>query len=562
LGVAIGQSAQSAATKLLLSFAGSWAEHRDGYVRQWRRVAAKEQQDHAPHTSDEGSMARLSRSILLAHEDKLFQGAIIASLSIPWGETRGDDDLGGYHLVWTRDLVQSATALLACGQLHTPLRAMIWLGCIQQKNGAFPQNCFINGRAYWEGLQLDEIAAPILLAWRVRREGALDRFDPGTMIAGAARYLILQGPVTAQERWEEQSGYSPSTLATIIAALVCAADFERERDAGTADFLLVHADWLHAHLDDWLVTGKGELLAGKPRHFVRITPADKLSPDPHPDVDTLEIDLVNGVGRKPARNVVSGDFLHLVRLGLRDPHDPLILDSLEVIDSVLRRELPQGPCWRRYNHDAYGQKANGHAYDGTGVGRAWPILTGERGHYELAAGHDPLPFISTLERMANEGGMIAEQLWDDEPVPGSKLERGAPTGSAMPLCWSHAEYLTLVRSRRDGVCFDRVEPAHERYVRATNPHSHEIWTLRHQTRHILRGKTLRLVLPTPATCRWTSDQWVTQTDTAASECGLPGLWHIDLPTTELGTDTVVEWALRWEEAPPRWEGRNFQIRIG
>ena len=251
------------------------------------------------------------------------------------------------------------------------------------------------------------------------------------MIAGAARYLMLQGPVTAQERWEEQSGYSPSTLATIIAGLVCAADFARESNAATADFLLAYADWLHAHLEDWLVTSCGELLPGKPRHFLRITPTDKQTPDAHPDMDTLEIDMANGVGPKPARNVVGGDFLHLVRLGLRDPHDLLIRDTLEVIDAVLRRDLPQGPCWRRYNHDAYGQKDDGHAYDGTGVGRSWPILTGERGHYELAAGRDPLPFITTLEKMANEGGMLSEQLWDADDLPGTKLTRGAPTA---PRC--------------------------------------------------------------------------------------------------------------------------------
>jgi glucoamylase len=560
LGVAFGRSAQSSATKLLQCSAESWEEHRDAYVRQWRRATARDEDDLAPHTTDGGSMARLSRCILLAHEDKLFQGALIASLSIPWGETRGDDEIGGYHLVWTRDLVQSATALLASGQRHTPLRALIWLGCIQQKDGSFPQNSFIDGRAYWQGLQLDEIAAPILLAWRLRREGALDRFDPCTMIAGAARYLMLQGPVTAQERWEEQSGYSPSTLATIIAGLVCAADFARESNAATADFLLAYADWLHAHLEDWLVTNRGELLPGKPRHFIRITPADKETPDAHPEVDTLEIDMANGVGRKRARNIVGGDFLHLVRLGLRDPHDLPIRDTLEVIDAVLRRDLPQGPCWRRYNHDAYGQKDDGHAYDGTGVGRSWPILTGERGHYELAAGRDPLPFITTLEKMANEGGMLSEQLWDADDLPGTKLTRGAPTGAAMPLCWSHAEYLSLVRSKRDGVCFDRIEPAHERYVRAPHPHSHEMWTLRHQTRRIPTGKTLRLVLPAPVTCRWTADVWATQTDAAAIESGLPGLWHMDLPTVELPAGSVIEWTFHWLE-DDRWEGCNFRAEI-
>jgi glucoamylase len=162
--------------------------------------------------------------------------------------------------------------------------------------------------------------------------------------------------------------------------------------------------------------------------------------------------------------------------------------------------------------------------------------------------------------MANEGGMLSEQLWDADDLPGTKLTRGAPTGAAMPLCWSHAEYLSLVRSKRDGVCFDRVEPAHERYVRAPHPHSHEMWTLRHQTRRIPTGKTLRLVLPAPVTCRWTADVWATQTDAAAIESGLPGLWHMDLPTVELPAGSVIEWTFHWLE-DDRWEGCNFRAEI-
>jgi glucoamylase len=170
--------------------------------------------------------------------------------------------------------------------------------------------------------------------------------------------------------------------------------------------------------------------------------------------------IANGGGLRPAKNVVGGDFLHLVRLGIRAADDPLVRDSIAVIDHILKVELPQGPGWRRYNHDGYGQKKNGSAYDGTGVGRSWPILTGERGHYELAAGHDPKPFIATMEKFANDGGMITEQLWDAEDLPEKGMRRGLPTGAAMPLCWSHAEYVSLVRSAHDGVCFDRVEPAY------------------------------------------------------------------------------------------------------
>ncbi len=297
-------------------------------------------------------------------------------MSIPWGETKGDNDLGGYHLVWTRDLVQSATALLATGQTSTPLRALTWLAAIQRSDGSFPQNSWIDGTAYWSGQQLDQIAAPILLAWRLHKRDALGLFSPRVMIVRAAAYLILRGPVTSQDRWEENAGYSPSTLATVIAALVCAAEWATEyRETSAADFVFAYADWLASHLEEWMVTTQGELVEGFPRHYIRINPTDPNAPDPHPDPNTTMIQLANGGGLHPARNIVGGDFLHLVRFGIRDANDPIIRDSIEVIDRVLKHDLPQGPCWRRYNHDGYGQKADGGAFDGTGVGRCWPILT-------------------------------------------------------------------------------------------------------------------------------------------------------------------------------------------
>ena len=164
-----------------------------------------------------------SYSLLLAHEDKSFAGALIASLAIPWGEAKGDNDQGGYHLVWTRDMVNSATALLAAGNTATPLRALIYLAVAQHPDGGFPQNFWVNGNAYWSGIQLDEVAFPIMLAWRLHCENGLADFDPSNLVHKGAAYLIRNGPVTQQERWEEASGYSPSTLASNIAALICAA---------------------------------------------------------------------------------------------------------------------------------------------------------------------------------------------------------------------------------------------------------------------------------------------------------------------------------------------------
>ncbi|SPE61437.1 Glucoamylase [Verrucomicrobia bacterium] len=562
IAIACGDSYQSTAAELLQSLAEPFEAHRQRYVRQWQRAVVNPQFDFSKDTADGGGMYRLSRCVLLAHEDKLFQGALVASMSIPWGETKGDNDLGGYHLVWTRDLVQSATALLATGQTATPLRALIWLAALQRSDGSFPQNSWIDGTAYWSGLQLDEVAAPILLAWRLHQHGvSLGLFDPRPLMVRAAAYLILQGPVTSQERWEEKAGYSPSTLATVIAALVCGAECGKEHhQESSADFILTYADWLVAHLEEWTATTKGELVEGFPRHYIRINPTDSTTPDPHADPNTTMIQIANGGGLHPSRNVVGGDFLHLVRFGIRSASDPIVLDSIEVIDRAIKRDLPQGPGWRRYNHDGYGQKDDGSAFDGTGVGRCWPILTGERGHYELAAGRDPKPFIAAMEKFANHGGMISEQLWDADDLPDGSMKRGYPTGAAMPLCWSHAEYVSLVRSRHDGVCFDRVEPAFQRYVANPVKSHHEIWSLRHPLRHVSRGKILRIILGNEATIIWSTDAWAQTNKSDTRHESELNLWFVDFPTKDWAAGTVVTFTCFWARSQ-RWQGHNWQVSV-
>jgi glucoamylase len=561
IAVALGRSYQSSATKLFQSLAEPFAEKCEAYVRQWQRALINREYDFSSDTSDDGGVYRLSRCVLLAHEDKVFQGAIVASMSIPWGETKGDLDLGGYHLVWTRDLVQSATALLATGQTGTPLRALIWLAAIQRPDGSFPQNSWIDGTAYWSGLQLDQVAFPILLAWRLHKYHALDLFDPRVMIVRAAARLILRAPVTAQERWEENSGYSPSTLAVVIAALACTADWGMEvGNTEAAEFVFAYADWLAAHLEEWTATTEGELVPGISRHYIRINPTDPHEPDPHADPNTQMIQIANGGGLHPARNIVGGDFLHFVRYGIRRPDDPLVLDSIKVIDRILKHDLPQGPGWRRYNHDGYGQKADGSAYDGTGVGRCWPILTGERGHYELAAGRDPKPFITTIEDFSNEGGMLTEQIWDGPDLPHARMKPGCPTGAAMPLCWSHAEYISLVRSRHDGVCFHRVEPAYQRYVVNPVVNRYEMWTLRHPMRRMPHGRILRIILAEQATITWTTDVWQRTNKSKTLHQERLSLWFADFPTAEWPVGSVFVFTIFWER-DQRWENRNWEINI-
>ena len=556
VAVAFGFSAQSASAQFLQAFATPFAAKRAKYVEQWQRV--RTETDGSNYPEEIASMIRLSHCVLLAHEDKMFQGAFVASLSIPWGETKDDHDQGGYHLVWTRDLLHTASALLACEDTESPLRGLIWLASVQGEDGGLPQNSTIAGKAYWQGVQLDEVAAPILLAWRLRRAKALGEFDPWTLVSRACCFLIQHGPVTGQDRWEENAGYSSSTLAMMIAGLVCAADFARARDdEKTAEFLLDYADWLAGHLEDWTATSRGELVPGIPRHYIRITPAEPADPRAAPAPDSAELAIPNGGGTHPARNIVSGDFLALVRLGIRDAHDPLVVDSLAVIDAVLKRDLPQGPCWRRYNFDGYGQKPDGEAFDGSGRGGSWPLLTGERGHYELAAGRDALPFLKTLGKFANAGGMLPEQLWDEADSPDGRMKRGQPSGSAMPLCWSHAEYLALARSQIDGVPFDRPDPVYQRYVRKKPESRIEMWTFVHQLQTIAPGKTLRLITAAHAKVRWSSDRWETVNESDTRQAGFGCHWT-DLPTQELPGDTAIVFTFRWAET---WEGKNFTVKI-
>src|SRR6202041_3624675 len=218
---------------------------------------------------DAGRLLQVSQKIILSHEDKYYSGACIASASIPWGQHKSDDDVGGYHLVWTRDMVQSASSLLACGRVDTARRALVYLACTQKPDGSFAQNFWINGTPYWSGIQLDEVAFPIILAWRLWKQDGLGNFDVFPFVQRAAAFLVRYAPVTQQERWEETAGYSPSTLAAVISGLICAAELIRRRgDEESATFIEEHADFLESHIEDWTITSDGSLLSGVRRHYI------------------------------------------------------------------------------------------------------------------------------------------------------------------------------------------------------------------------------------------------------------------------------------------------------
>jgi glucoamylase len=566
LAIGIGEGHHTALQKTMGALAMPFEEQRERFIAQWHRAAPPEQL--AAKTKDGGKLLRASHAVLLAHEDKSFAGAFVASASIPWGQTKGDDDLGGYHLVWTRDMVQTATALLACGRVETARRALVYLACTQQPDGGFAQNFWIDGTPYWSGKQLDEVAFPIILAWRLWKAGGLGELQIFPFIERAAGCLVRQAPITHQERWEENAGYSPSTLAPVISALICAAEMARANESGElASFLEEFADWIEGHLEDWTVTKKGVLHPEIKRHYMRIRPPECGEAYAH---ESCGKELIRLSNRPPgaqdvfeAREIVDAGFLELVRYGVRRADDPLIIDSLKVVDAVLKRDLPQGPGWLRYNNDGYGQRPDGGNYEGWGQGRVWPLLTGERAHYELAAGNDIAPLIETYERFASGGDLLPEQVWDEADHPERSLWRGQPAGSAVPLVWAHAEYLKLIRSAVDGTVFDRIEPVYERYStpegRKRRRRDMEIYSRMRPIQRIDAGKTLRILDEGRFDVVWTCDDWKTVNTTASRQWGSAGSSADILPPSGC---VKLEWTLRWTDRNPEaWLGYNVTVNV-
>lgn len=561
VGLAFGRSVPAALTSLFQSLATPFDVHYRRFLEQWGRTAAHQLPLSGPY-GDRGRLYRASRSILLAHEDKVFPGAFIASLSIPWGSIKGDEDRGGYHLVWSRDLCRTANALFASGSMDAPLRALVYLATRQRRDGGFPQNFWVDGTPYWQGMQLDEVALPILLARSLRRAQALGQFDPYPMTRDAVRFLIQQSPVTQQDRWEEVSGYSPATLAICIAALTWAAKVGRDRGAtATAEFVQEYADFLESHVERWTVTESGTLVPGIPRHYVRIRPAAFDDPIPHEGPEMGTVRLPNLDPRTPhefpANEIVDGGFLDLVRFGVRPANDPIVVDSVRVIDRVLKVDTPFGPAWRRYNHDGYGERDDGGPFSEWGQGRAWPLLTGERGHYELALGNDPAPYLRSLERFATSTGLLPEQVWDEADRPALHLEFGRPTESATPLAWAHAEYITLLRSATDGVVFDRVPEVWERYVERPEPRrAFEVWKFNRQVRTARPDETLRVIVDRPFRLHASDDDWANPEDLDSVETTL-GLFYVDLlPLETVGRSW--RFTFYWPR-DDRWEGRDFRV---
>ncbi|HEY6376653.1 MAG TPA: glycoside hydrolase family 15 protein [Edaphobacter sp.] len=570
IAIAFGDGHHAAIAHMMQSLATRYDNLRARFLVQWSRAASPERL--SPASTDGGALMRISHNVLLTHEDKTYSGAFIASASIPWGASKGDSDLGGYHLVWTRDMVQTATALLACGRTDTALRALVYLACTQRPDGSFAQNFWIDGTPYWTGIQLDEVAFPIMLAWRLWKLDALGNFDVVPFVERAAAFLVRYAPITQQERWEETPGYSPSTLAAVISGLICAADIARaNQSTELASFLETYADWIESHLDEWTTTTEGVLLPDVKYHYMRIRPPAPGEPFYNEQAGPGIIRIAN---REPgeqydfeARQIIDAGFLELVRYGIRRADDPLIIDSLKVVDHILKIETPFGTCWRRYNHDGYGQKKDGGPYDGWGQGRAWPLLTGERGHYELAAGNDYTPHIAAIERFSSIGGMLPEQIWDHADLPSAGLFLGRSAGSAQPLVWAHSEYLKLLHSAIDGRVYERISIVEQRYAvppgKRTFKNHVEIFKLGRPLTDITAGHTLRILNPDHFRVVYSLDNWATVLNQDSHSIGYSGFFA-DIPTTASASATgTIVFTLSWliDGQPERWLGRNIEVII-
>jgi glucoamylase len=558
LALGFGSSKESAATlaasALLQRFESVWQQQ----VRDWESWHARCTERSSSLTDLPPPVRRgfqVSAMVLRVHQDKIYPGAMVASLSVPWGNSH--DDLGGYHLVWPRDLVECAGALLGLGAEDEARDVLRYLIATQHDDGHWYQNQWLGGKPYWHGVQLDEAGFPVLLAAMLAERDALDGIEVADMVVRALTFIARTGPASDQDRWEEDAGVNVFTLAVCIAALVAGAPFLAPPQRAFARAL---ADYWNAHIEDWTAVHDTELARRiqVQGYYVREAPAQTVGDD---TALNQVLPIKNSVQdpRIPAEEQVGVDFLQLVRFGLRGADDALICDTLKVIDALLKVELPTGPSWHRYNGDGYGEHQDGRPFDGVGQGRAWPLLTGERGHYELCRGRDPLPYLQAMAAMSGRCNMMPEQVWDTAPLPELFLYPGRPSGSAMPLAWAHAEFVKLVLSRALDRPFDCPSAVWQHY-RARRPQTtRALWCEQAPVSRMQTGERLLVCLHEPAIVHWGIDGWQQVSDAPTRDSGL-GLHVAQLPSWRLRSGQCIDFTFRRIDGG-EWAGQNWRVCV-
>jgi glucoamylase len=558
LSLAFGSSVESAATLALSAAFEPFDSIRDRHVAIWTQWHARSK---VPAEYLRGLPAscveqfQISAMVLRTHRDNTYPGAMVASLSVPWGDTKEERE--GYHLVWPRDLVECAGALLAIGAEREASNTLRYLLATQLADGHWNQNQWLGGKPYWTGIQLDETALPVVLAAFLAERGALKGTEVADMIQRALSFIVRNGPSSDQDRWEESAGLNTFTLSACIAALVAGAPY---LPADARELALDFADYWNSRLEDWTAVYDTPLARqiGVAGYYVRVAPAQVVN---NRGAFNRVLPIRNQAldPGLPAAAQFGVDFLQLVRFGLRRWNDPLILGSVRLADALLKVDTPYGPSWRRYHDDGYGEHDDGSAFDGIGRGRAWPLLTGERGHYEIACGNDPLPYIEAMARMASPGGMLPEQIWDAAPVPRRRLSIGRPTGSAMPLAWTHAEYLKLVVSRALGRPFGRPEAVWRRYKGECCRSIRAIWSEAAPISECAAGDSLIVALRSPAIVRWGFNGWQNIMERATTPNSL-GVHVVLIDTASMMAGQMVDFTFRTMPGD-HWVGVDYHLQM-
>jgi glucoamylase len=548
LALGFARSLEGARTLARSSLAEDYGGIRRTFVDAWESWGKTLD---IPYTSPElRHEAELSAAVLKVHEDRTYAGALVASLSVPWGSSH--DDLGGYHLVWTRDAVEAALALVVVGQVPDALRMLAYLIGTQAEDGSWAQNYFPDGTHYWTGRQLDEVALPIVLVAKLKSIGALmPALRIEAMVRKAIGFIVRNGPTTGQDRWEENGGINTFTLAVTIAALVAGSEL---LDADERAYVLSLADCWNERIENWTYVENGPLCADSDAkgYYIRIAP-------PRSDGDTVMVRNCEH-GEVKADALVGLDFLYLVRTGLRRADDPRIIETLKVVEKLLRVETPSGPGYHRYNGDGYGENADGTPFDGTGIGRLWPLLTGERGHYAVAAGEDARPYLETMMHMAGTGGMLPEQVWDSEAIPKYNLYPGRPSGSAMPLVWAHAEFLKLLAASATGRAAELLDAVETRYDGKPPAAATWHWRMGSSFSRLPAGRNLAIEATEPFVLHCGFDGWDEAKDVQSEETCL-GMHAVRFSADELKAGKALDFTLYYPDRDA-WLGQDMKIEIG
>jgi glucoamylase len=513
LALGYGQTEKSAVGTAQASVRTPFALTARRYVEGWRRYDAGLRQPAAGFPGLTGGQTRrvrqqywISANVIKATEDKEFPGAVVSSLADPWGQaTAANTETDGlpnvstnYRVIFARDFYETFTGFLTDGDMRTArAQTRFIFDKVQLPDGSFPRDSLLNGAPASDNyvLEPDEQAFPLIMAWQSGL--ARDRRLYAAHVVPAADFLVAHGPVYGDERWEDQSGYSPSNIATEIAGLLSAARIAQiNRDPAHAQLFLDTADAWRRQVEGWTVTTTGPYSHAP--YFIRLSKAG----DPNAPVI---YNLGNGSINADQRSVIDAGFLELTRFGELAASSPLVSNSLAVADKVIGAQTPSGPGFHRYgtlSENVGGQNvAISGSTDGygdcdasapmhcpltgrpwipwfTGTGHVWPLLNGERGEQDLQTGdlNGASGMLLDMANFADGVGMIPEQDWEDPNVPPSPYGTdptlasigfvdGKPTGSAGEITWVEAQFVRLAQDIGVRTVLDQPAIVRARYVK-------------------------------------------------------------------------------------------------